>query len=56
MLVCLISDEVHADVGLTWVHLPVVSNAIGIDDALKAIGELAGFVVGGWRLFGLHSV
>lgn len=49
-------DVQSVDVGVTWVDLAVVADAIGINDALKARGELVGFVEGGWRLFSLHSV
>lgn len=41
---------------LTWVHLTVAADSIGIHDALETRGELVGLVIGGWGLLGLHPI
>lgn len=41
---------------VTWVHLAVVADTVGIYDVLEARGELVGLVEGGRGLLGLHPV
>ena len=41
---------------LTWVDLPVVSDAVRVDDILEDTRELVGPVVRGRGLPGLHAV
>lgn len=41
---------------LTRINLQVSGYTICADNILKAIGELVGFEVSGWCLFGAHSL
>lgn len=50
---CKISELWHV---LTWVHLTVGADSVGINNVLKARGELVGLVIGGRGLLGLHPI
>lgn len=41
---------------VTWVHLAVVADTVGVYDVLEARGELVGLVEGGRGLLSLHPV
>lgn len=40
----------------TWIYFPVCSNAISINNVLKARSKLVSFVVCWWGLIGLHPI
>lgn len=41
---------------LTWIHLTVGADSVGVNDVLKAWGEFVGLVIGGRGLLGLHPI